>query len=66
MRVGGMWFYQSFPVFPLAAPTVELDRALNNQLPSREEALKALSVAVDMVAYLRELVDSEVVEGLGR
>lgn len=64
MRIGGMWFFKSFPVFPLAAPSIKLDRALNNQLPSREDAMKALPVAEAVVAYLRELVDPEVVDGI--
>lgn len=64
MRIGGMWFYRSFPVFPVAAPTIKLDRALNNQLPSREDALKALPVAEAVVTYLRELVEPAVAGGI--
>jgi hypothetical protein len=64
MRIGGMWFFKSFPVFPLAAPSIKLDRALNNQLPSKEDALKALPVAEALVAYLRELVDPAVADGI--
>ena len=64
MRIGGMWFFESFPVFPIAAHTMKLDRALNNQLPSRDDALKAHSVAEALVEFLRDLVDPEVIEGI--
>ncbi len=64
MRIGGMWFFKSFPVFPVAAPTIKLDRALNNQLPTREDALKALPMAEAFVTFLRELVDSEAADGI--
>lgn len=59
MKTGHMWFFQCFPVFAVAAPSVKLDCALSNQLPSREEALKALSIADAFIEYLGELVDSE-------
>jgi hypothetical protein len=65
MRIGGMWFFECFPVFPVAASTMKLARALNNQLPSREEAMRALSAARSFIEYLRELVSPRVVEQLG-
>jgi len=64
MKVGKMWFFQRFPVFPVAAPSAELARVLVNQLPTRDEALRAHAVAEALVTFLRDLVDPEVAQTL--
>lgn len=64
MRVGGMWFFKSFPVFPTASSVLTLLRNMNNQLPSRQDAVRALTVAHGFVEYLNELLDPRITEEL--
>jgi len=63
MKVGTMWFFQRFPVFPTAAPAAELARVLVNQLPTRDEAFAAHAAAEALVEFLGELVHPDVAEG---
>ena len=56
MKLGTMWFHQSFPVLPEAVPSYQFAMAMNNQLPSKKQALDGRVAAEGLVDYLRELL----------
>jgi hypothetical protein len=62
MKIGEMWFFQNFPVLPSAVPAHHFALTLNNQLPSREQALFSFDAGTAMVAFLRGLLDSSIVD----
>ncbi len=57
MKIGKIWFYKRFPVFPTSLPSHKFALALNNQMPSRQEAEFCLKSGEELVRYLRELLD---------
>ena len=63
MKIGQIWFHKRFPVFPKAVPSHKFALALNNQIPSRDDAEFSLKSAEALLDYLRELLDPEMVEG---
>src|SRR5665647_645891 len=62
MRIGSMWFFDRYPILPWAAPYVDMAHVLNNQLPSKEEALRAFDAGSGLVAFLRDLLDDDVAQ----
>lgn len=63
-KVGTMWFQESFPVLPTAVPFHEYALALNNQLPSVEEALECGEAVIGFVEYLQTLVSETIAREL--
>jgi len=62
MKVGEMWFEQSFPVLPAGQPFSEFALALHNQLPSKVEAEFCIEAADKFTTFLSELIYQEVRE----
>lgn len=60
MKVGEMWFEQSFPVLEAGQPFRKFAIALHNQLPSVNEALFCIETAKKFVKFLTEIVDPKV------
>lgn len=59
LQVGTMWFFQSFPVLPRAVPSYKFEVQVNNQLPSKQDALAAEASASALVDFLHGLIEEE-------
>jgi hypothetical protein len=62
LKLGNMWFYQSFPVLPNAVHFQDFAIALINQLPSIEEAKFCIKAARGLIEFLNELIDERYLE----
>lgn len=62
LRLGEMWFHQSFPILPNAVPFHKYALALNNQLPSIDEAIFCMKAGEKLVEFLTEQLDDSVIE----
>ena len=61
MKVGEMWFQQSFPILPKAVPFHSFTLALHNQLPSVDDALFCAKAADRFIDFLTDLIEDEIV-----
>lgn len=64
LKLGEMWFHQSFPILQKAVPFHTHALALNNQLPSVDQALACMKAGQEFVAFLNEQIDNRVVDEL--
>jgi hypothetical protein len=62
LKLGTMWFHQSFPVLPSAVSFLSFAIALNNQLPSADDAIFCMKAADQLIAFLTELIDDRAVK----
>ena len=64
MKVGEMWFEQSFPVLEAGQPFKKFVIALHNQLPSVSEAFFCIDAASRFVQFLAQLIDPKIRESI--
>lgn len=61
MLIGEMWFFKSFPIFKYGLPSHKIQFALNNQIPSKDDALFAFSAANNLIQFLNELISDKII-----
>ncbi|MCS6290055.1 MAG: hypothetical protein H8K10_13925 [Nitrospira sp.] len=63
LKLGTMWFHQSYPILPKAVSFESFTIALSNQLPSVDDAIFCMKAADQLIAFLSELIDDRFVKG---
>src|SRR5262249_21679986 len=61
LKLGTMWFQESFPILPKALPFQRFALALNNQLPSVDDAIFSMKTGEQLVEFLTELIEDRLV-----
>lgn len=62
LTVAHMWFFKNFPILNNPVPFDKYQIAMNNRLPTRQQALDCYDVALKMVEFLLSLIDKNVKE----